>query len=103
MTDRMKAEAAAPAEKPEPTDAEHAEVRACMARAKDEVAGRRASRWSSGRHTGPVGPAGVHADAAAPDDERVRHHEHRSGGAPDQPDLNATHLQPPGEPVSAEP
>ena len=102
MTDRTKTEAAAPAEKPEPTDAERAEVRDYIARVK--ARGRRPLRFTVERRPGkPVrlDQINVHSDVAA-----FRMMNTLGTTSVDLADrlvsqiLNATHLQPSSEPIS---
>jgi len=94
--------ASLPAAKPEPTEAEQAEIRAL---AKRKKARRRAPRFTVEQEDTQVriAPAGVHADAAA---ARVM-----NAFGTTSTDLaerlmmqivTATHIQPPGTPVSAE-
>src|SRR3954466_11121133 len=95
--------ASLPATKSEPTDAEQAEIRAL---AKRKKARRRAPRFTVDQQEGgptQIAPAGVHADAAA---ARVM-----NAFGTTSTDLaerlmmqivTATHIQPPGTPVSAE-
>ena len=101
MTDRKKADAASPTDKPEPTDAERAEVRGYLARARIR---RRAPRFAVERRSGkPVrlDQTHVHPGVAA-----VRMMNALGTTSADLADrlvgqiLNATHLQPPGEPIS---
>jgi hypothetical protein len=102
MTDRTKANVAAPAEKPEPTDAERAEVRDYVARVK--ARGRRPLRFTVERRPGkPVrlDQINVHPDVAA-----FRMMNTLGTTSVDLADrlvsqiLNATHLQPSSEPIS---
>jgi hypothetical protein len=102
MTDRMNTDAAAPAEKPEPTDAERAEVRDYMARVK--ARGRRPLRFTVERRPGkPVrlDQINVHPDVAA-----FRMMNTLGTTSVDLADrlvsqiLNVTHLQPSSEPIS---
>ena len=102
MTARTKTEAAAPAEKPEPTDAERAEVRDYMARVK--ARGRRPLRFTAEQRPGkPVrlGQTHVHPDVAL-----FRMMNTLGTTSVDLADrlvsqiLNATHLQSSNEPIS---
>jgi hypothetical protein len=102
MTDRTKANVAAPAEKPEPTDAERGEVRDYMARVK--ARGRRPLRFTVERRPGkPVrlDQINVHPDVAA-----FRMMNTLGTTSVDLADrlvsqiLNATHLQPSSESIS---
>jgi hypothetical protein len=102
MTDRTKTEAAAPAEKPEPTDAERAEVRDYIARVK--ARGRRPLRFTMEHQPGkPVrlDQINVHPDVAL-----FRMMNTLGTTSVDLADrlvsqiLNATHLQPSSEPIS---
>jgi hypothetical protein len=101
MTDRTKANVAAPAEKPEPTDAERGEVRDYMARVK--ARGRRPLRFTVERRPGkPVrlDQINVHPDVAA-----FRMMNTLGTTSVDLADrlvsqvLNATHLRPSHEPI----
>ena len=102
MTDRTKANVAAPAEKPEPTDAERAEVRDYVARVK--ARGRRPLRFTMERRPGkPVrlDQINVHSDVAA-----FRMMNALGTTSVDLADrlvsqiVNATHLQPSSESIS---
>jgi hypothetical protein len=102
MIDRTKADAAASAEKPEPTDAERGEVRDYMARVK--ARGRRPLRFTVERRPGkPVrlDQINVHPDVAA-----FRMMNTLGTTSVDLADrlvsqiLNATHLQPSSESIS---
>jgi hypothetical protein len=102
MTDRTKANVAAPAEKPEPTDAERGEVRDYMARVK--ARGRRPLRFTVEHRSGkPVrlDQINVHPDVAV-----FRMMNALGTMSVDLADrlvsqiVNATHLQPSSEPIN---
>jgi hypothetical protein len=101
MTDRSNADAAAPAEKVEPTDAERAEIRDYMARVK--ARGRRPLRFTVERRPSRLDrldQTNVHPDVAV-----FRMMNTLGTTSPDLADclvsqiLNATHLQSPNEPI----
>src|SRR4051794_4834223 len=102
MNDHMKAEIAAPAEKPEPTDAERAEVRDYMARVK--ARGRRPLRFTMERRPGK--PVRLNQTHVHPDVALFRMMNTLGTTSVDLADrlvsqiLNATHPQPSSEPIS---
>jgi hypothetical protein len=101
MTDRIKADAAAPAEKPEPTDAERAEIHDYMARVK--ARGRRPLRFTVERRPGK--PVRLDQTHVHPDVALFRMMNTLGTTSVDLADclvsqiLNATHLQSPNEPI----
>jgi hypothetical protein len=102
MTARMKTKAAAPAEKPEPTNAERAEVRDYMVRVK--ARGRRPLRFTAERRPGK--PVRLDQTHVHPDVALFWMMNTLGTTSVDLADrlvsqiLNATHLQPSSEPIS---
>src|SRR3954469_19979154 len=102
MTDRTKADAAAPAEKPEPTDAERAEIRDYMARGK----ARRRRPLQCTVESRPGKPVRLNQTHVHPDVALFRMMNTLGTTSVDLADrlvrqiLNATHLQASNEPIS---